>query len=115
MIRNKQRISLDFDGVLGHEAWVQEMAKGLMKDGHNEVHIITRRYDSIINGIDEVSEVLQIADYLKIPKKRIHFLNREYKFNKIKELNINIHFDDDIIEIIQIRSKCPECRAILVS
>lgn len=112
----KQRISLDFDGTLGHKVWVQEMAKALVKDGKNEVHIITRRYDHPVpaeNVGDEVTDVMKFAEYLGIPPERVHFLNRRYKAAKIKELGIDLHFDDDPVEMVTIRANT-DCMVIKV-
>jgi hypothetical protein len=109
------KVSLDFDGTLGHKAYIQEMAKDLMLDSNVEVHIITRRYGyvDVVAG-DEMSEVFRIAHILKIPKERVHFLNREYKYKLIKELGIKMHWDDDMLEIVQIRTHVPECLAFKV-
>lgn len=101
-MKTKTKISFDIDGTLGHKPHLQRLAQELCKDPHNEVHIITRRYEQI-HVDDEVTFVLQIAQALKIPRERIHFMNREYKVNKIKELEIDIHWDDDPNEIALIR------------
>jgi len=108
------RLSFDFDGCLGHKPHIQRLAQELCRDPYNEVHIITRRFGTPQPGIkDEVSDVLKIASILNIPAERIHFMNRQYKWTKIKELGIQIHWDDDMDDIALIRKECPGCRALL--
>lgn len=108
------KISFDFDGTLGQVPYVQRLALDLSKDPNNELHIITRRYGYIHpEAGDEISQVLQIASALKIPKERIHFTNREYKVNKIIELGIDLHWDDDFTELKLIR-ELSNCTAFLV-
>ncbi len=106
----KTRISFDYDGALGHKPHLQRLAQEMCKDPYNEVHIITRRYDYIHpEAGDEISQVLQIAAVLKLSRERVHFLNRKTKINKIKELEIDIHWDDDPKEIARIRQSYPSC------
>jgi len=109
-----QKISFDFDGCLSNKQHIQQLAMDLSMDGHNELYIITRRYGHIRNGHDEVSEVLAVARQLRIPVERVHFMNREYKYTKVKELGINLHFDDDIQDIMRIQSTSPDCMTIWV-
>lgn len=40
-------------------------------------------------------------------------MDRQYKWPKIKELGIQIHWDDDMDDIKLIRTNCPDCRALL--
>jgi len=108
------KISFDFDGTLGHKPHIQRLAQELCRDPFNEVHIITRRYGYIHpKAGDELSDVLKVASMLNIPKERIHFMNREMKVGKIKELEIDIHWDDDIQEIALIRRQLPQCKGLL--
>lgn len=108
------RISFDIDGTLGHKPHIQRLAQELCRDPFNEVHIITKRYGYVHpTAGDEVSGVLAIAAQLRIPKERIHFTNRNMKIEKIKELQIDIHWDDDLQEIALIRRDYPQCKALL--
>lgn len=104
------KISFDFDGTLGHKPHIQRLAQELCRDPFNEVHIITRRYDHVHpQAGDEITAVLGVATQLNIPRERIHFMNRAMKISKIKELGIDIHWDDDIKEIALIRRDFPSC------
>ena len=108
------KISFDFDGTLGHKPHIQRLAQELCRDPFNEVHIITRRYGYVHpTAGDELTDVLKIASILNIPKERIHFMNRKMKIEKIKELEIDIHWDDDIQEIALIRRDFPQCKGLL--
>jgi len=40
-------------------------------------------------------------------------MNRSMKIEKIKELEIDIHWDDDIKEIALIRRLYPQCKGLL--
>jgi len=108
--QEKKKLSFDFDGCLGHKKWVQQMALLMSRDPHNILHIVTRRFDYVHpeHG-DEMTQVMQYAQALNIPRERVHFLNRAYKINKIKELDIDVHFDDDLTEIALIRRDFPKC------
>lgn len=111
---SKTRVSFDYDGTLGHKPHLQRLAQEMCKDPHNEVHIITRRYDYVHPKYgDERSDVFKMARALRIPQERVHFLNRAYKIEKIKELEINIHWDDDVKEIALIRRDYPSCIGLL--
>ncbi len=44
--------------------------------------------------------VYDVAEMLGINPENIHFTNREWKFNKINELGIEYHIDDDMTDII---------------
>lgn len=113
-IQGKTMISFDFDGTLGHKPHIQRLAQELCRDPHNEVHIITRRYDHVHpEAGDEITQVLGIASQLNLTKDRIHFTNRQMKITKIKELGIHIHWDDDLTEIATIRKEYPECIGLL--
>jgi hypothetical protein len=108
------KISFDFDGTLGHKPHIQRVAREMSLDQFYEVHIITRRYGYVHpkHG-DEMSEVLGMADALRIKRENIHFLDRKYKAEKIKELGIRAHWDDDFREIQLIREHAPECMGFL--
>lgn len=108
------KISFDFDGTLGHKPHIQRLAREMCLDPYYDVHIITRRYGYVHpQSGDEVSEVLGMAAHLKIKKENIHFLDRKYKVDKIKELGISIHWDDDFKEIQLIRQHYPICATFL--
>lgn len=106
-------ISVDFDGTLSrhfngmsnpYEQDVQNIVKRLINDGH-DVHIITRRYSNQM--LRENRIVYEIAFSLGIHPDNIHFTNRSWKWEKINELGVEYHMDDDKTDIIYIEEKCP--------
>lgn len=108
-------ISFDFDGTIGHHLHLQILAQHLCVDPNNTVHIITRRYNYLHpTAGDEMSQVLALAEKVGIKKENIHFTNRVYKVAKIKELDIDMHYDDDQTELQFIRQHFPKCKAFLV-
>lgn len=111
----KTVITFDFDGTLGHVPYIQKLAKCLLIDQANDVHIVTRRYSYLHpDAGDEVSQVIALADQIGIKRENVHFTNREYKVGKLKALGAHIHYDDDHTEILLIRQHYPECRGFLV-
>lgn len=111
----KTVITFDFDGTLGHVPHIQKLAKMLLFDQSNDVHIVTRRYSYLHEKAgDEFSEVIALADRFGIKRENVHFTNREYKVGKLKQLGSHIHYDDDRTEILLIRQHYPDCRGFLV-
>lgn len=82
------KISFDFDCTLG-EAIIQRLASYLLSS-KAEIFIITSR------GINDHSQtdLFGVAKRLGIIKENIHFTEGAYKWRKIKELEIDMHFDD---------------------
>lgn len=95
-------ISFDFDKTLSIPD-IQETAKSKIDEG-NTVWIITRRY------LDENKEVEEVANKLGIPLDRVIYTNGEWKWRTIKDLPIDIHYDDKLIEVTLIerytKTKC---------
>lgn len=107
----KIKISFDFDGSIEHyfdgtENPNRDKVQNLFKEFHLrddvDVHIITRRFDyeNCSKGKGhEHKEVVEFAKSVNFPIEKIFFTNREYKFSKIRELSIDIHLDDEELEI----------------
>lgn len=111
----KTHISFDFDGTLGHVPYIQNLCKCLLIDKHNEVFIITRRFNYVHPEYgDEMTQVFAVAEKLGIPRANVIFTNREYKVNTLKKHQIDIHYDDDATEIMHIRQLFPQCKGFLV-
>lgn len=111
----KTIITFDFDGTLGHVPYIQKLAKCLTIDQANECHIVTRRYSfAHPEHGDEFTQVFQVAKAVGIKPEHVHFTNREYKVKKLIELNADIHYDDDRMEIALIRQEFPKCKGFLV-
>jgi len=112
------KISFDFDGTLRDNPLIQEYCVRLIKDTDHRVFVITRRYssetDDLLLCYREHAEVHSLADVLGINKQNVYFTNREMKTKYIKQLNIDLHIDDDPLEIrlLQIHSSCVGVHAI---
>lgn len=113
--KDKVKISFDFDGTIEHyfggtENKNREKIQNLFREFHNneniEVYIITRRFDSENShkgNVNEHIDVFNFAQSVGFPIEKVFFTNRNYKFAKIKELEINIHLDDEELEIHYIK------------
>lgn len=99
------KVSFDFDKTL-EKRNIQQIALTHIQGG-DEVFIITRRCQ------EESGEVFAVADKLGIPHDHIYFTCHEFKYKLIKDLNIDTHFDDKLIEIILIE-KNTNTKCILV-
>ena len=107
-----RKISFDFDGTLNEhffgavnpqEDEIKKLFVELCNDDNFDVYIITRRFgpeDSDKGLKDEHTTVINMLDSLNIqlPKEKIIFTNRKYKFSFINKLKVDIHLDDDIKE-----------------
>ncbi len=105
----KPKISLDFDGTLGHILDVQEYCKHLLSKGVVDVYITTRRYGSDSKGNPQDpwwtnigtknwTEVFDLADELGILRSHIHFCNMEPKYEYFNTPYFLWHLDDDQLE-----------------
>ena len=95
-------ISFDFDNCLQHE-YIQLIAERFIACGDN-VFVFTSRRDGIYQndikiGIIDNKDLFEITDELGIKRENIIFTNQQPKIHKLIEYKINIHFDDDEIEI----------------
>ena len=81
-----ERVSLDYDGVLSTEKG-KEKAKQLISEGIT-VYIVSARRDK--------ESMLGVARDLGILVSRVHATgSNKAKVEKIKDLNINTHYDDN--------------------
>jgi soluble P-type ATPase len=86
-----KKISFDYDDTLSLSKY-QEKAKQLIADG-NLVYIISAHHNA--------SNMFSVADKVGIPHSRIYATgSNKNKIEKIKELNIDIHYDNnqDVID-----------------
>lgn len=108
------KISFDWDSCLA-EIRQQEIAKRFIENG-DEVWIVTSRPESDpiqANWSNKI--VFSIAQKLGIPVERIIFTNYEDKWISLDRLSIDLHFDDDIIEIELIEENNIKCKGVLIS
>lgn len=106
------KVAFDADGTLLAKPSIQAYAKELIDKGY-DVHIVTRRYDSIdrytedfkiqykINNIEaEHKYLFEVADSAGIPRENIHFMNMTDKWLYFKaNPGFLWHLDDDWLEI----------------
>lgn len=95
------KISFDFDCTLG-ETIIQKISSSLLKD--NEIFIVTAR----CFGQSHNRDLHQVAKRLGIKDENIHFTEGGWKWQKIKELEIDMHFDDvpEECELIKANTNC---------
>jgi hypothetical protein len=85
------KVSFDFDNTLSTKRG-QTLAKRLITQG-KDFHIVTRRQESAS------AEVYKVADELGISHSKVHFTNGKMKWETIKRLGIDIHYDNNQDEI----------------
>ena len=106
------KISFDWDSCLA-ETRQQEIAKKFIENGF-EVWIVTSR--CLEGGRDwDNKPVFKVAERLGIPVERIIFTNYEDKWISLDKLEMDLHFDDDIIEIELIEENNIKCKGVLIS
>lgn len=88
------RISFDFDGTLSQES-IQVLAETLNNSEFNELFIVTSR----VSKTEWNKDLFSVAEFLGIPRNHIFFTEGDFKWKTLKELNIELHFDDDYMEI----------------
>lgn len=116
-------ISFDLDGTLDdhfdgvnnpYKKETRELVKRLIRRGY-EVYIITRRYgpEKSSMGIgNEHLKVWEVAEELGVPKNRITFTNREWKYSFVESVGACMHIDDDDREKYWIERHLPEVKMI---
>lgn len=92
---NGNKVSFDFDDTLSTKRG-QDIAKRLISEGKT-VYIVTRRQETASE------EVYKVADELGIPKSRVYFTNGALKWETIKILGIDTHYDNNENEVNKIR------------
>lgn len=102
------KISFDFDCTLG-EPYIQLIAGMMLAHPETcEVYIVTAR-----NKCEANRDLYGVAKRLNIPEERIFFTEGAFKYNTIRKLEINIHFDDVAEECFLI-GKNTGCQPILL-
>ena len=101
------KVSFDFDGVL-ETPQGKAIARRKINEG-DQVYIITARQESTMSR-----SVYEVAKELGIPRLHIYFTNGKDKWNTIKRLNIDVHYDNNEEQIQKIKDNTTT-RAELVS
>lgn len=90
-----ERVSLDYDGVLSTDKG-KEKAKQLISEGVT-VYVVSARRDK--------ESMLGVARELGIPVSRVHATgSNKAKVEKIKNLNIDTHYDDNLEVINELKN-----------
>lgn len=99
-------VSFDFDGTFIH---IHHLVERFQLFG-DTIFIVTSRLEERDNSV-----VFEWADDLGIKRENVHFTNQQLKIDKLHELNIVLHFDDDLIEVDEINRNSETCKALLVN
>ena len=98
------RVSFDYDDTLSTKKG-KEMALEAIKSGKS-VYIITRRQRTA------GSAVYNTAKELGIPADKVHFTNGKLKWETVKRLKIDVHYDNNQNEIDKI-NELTDARGVL--
>lgn len=102
------KISFDLDGTLDN-ILIKNIAITLSQDLNNVIYIFTSRKPTEY----DIKYVNRIVDGIYLFYDSV-FYDQTEKWKKIKELNIDLHFDDDISECFSIEENT-NCKTILVN
>jgi len=98
------KISFDFDCTLGEDK-IQKLANIIKtSNSENDVYVVTSRNA----GQSYNQDLWKVAKRLNIPNERVFFTEGAWKWKKINELEMDMHFDDvpEECELIAINTKC---------
>ena len=90
------KVSFDFDGVL-ETSQGKALARRKVNEGE-QVYIITARQEATMS-----KNVYEVAKELGIPRLHIYFTNGKDKWNTIKRLGIDVHYDNNEEQITKIK------------
>ena len=90
------KVSFDFDGVL-ETPQGKALARRKINEGE-QVYIITARQEATMS-----KSVYEVAKELGIPRLHIYFTNGKDKWNTIKRLGIDVHYDNNEEQITKIK------------
>jgi hypothetical protein len=107
------KISFDWDSCLAEDRQ-QKIAKKFISNG-DEVWIVTSRMSNPhpATGWDN-KIVFKVARNLGIPDSRVIFTNAQDKWITLEKLDMDIHFDDDQIEIELMEENDIKCIGVLI-
>ena len=103
------RISFDFDCTLGEDIIQRKASLLINSNEYSDIFIITARN----KGESYNRDLISVAKRLGIPDENIHYTEGGWKWSKIKELEIDIHFDD-VPEECELISKNTSCLPLLI-
>lgn len=100
------KISFDVDGTL---LLVGQFVDRFQRFG-DDVYIVTSR-----DGGKPNLDLLELASKLNIAHDKIHYTNNQLKLDKLEELGIEFHFDDDLDDVVEINRCSTTCKALAVN
>jgi hypothetical protein len=99
-----EKVSMDYDDTLSTDKGV-ELAKRLLSEG-KDLSIITRRQET------DLGPVYKVAEGLGISRNKVHATNGKLKWETIKRLGIQTHYDNNPDEIKAIQDNLQGVRGI---
>lgn len=102
-------VSFDFDCTLGEDAF-QKLATFIKSAPGTRVLVITSR--NIAQHAN--TDLWGVTKRLEIPREDIHFTEGDWKWKKVKELGVNMHFDDVPEECELIAQNVETCIPVLI-
>jgi hypothetical protein len=97
-----KRVSFDFDGTLD-QPWVQDIAKKFISCGCF-VCVISSRSNQTLNN-----DLFKVCEDLGIKKSQIFLVDIFPKIDEIIRMQIDIHFENDFLEFLELREKGINC------
>jgi hypothetical protein len=99
-----EKVSIDYDDTLSTNRG-KLLAKRLLSEG-KDLYIVTRRREELLGPVKEVAKELGIS------LDKIHATNGKLKWETIKRLGIQTHYDNNEDEIKAIKLNLPTVRGI---
>jgi hypothetical protein len=103
------RISFDFDGCLGDNRTIQQLATALLAGGA-EVFILTSRCKNLWN-----TDLFLIASQIGINNDNIIFACDICKAEIFQKMKFDLHFDDNLTDVHKINTLSDRKPAMLVN
>lgn len=100
------KVSFDYDGTWLH---IHHLVERFQLFG-DEIFIVTSRDETKPN-----TQLIEDVISFGIKRENIHFTNHQIKLPKLEQLGIQLHFDDDEIEVNEINMYSESCKALLVN
>jgi hypothetical protein len=99
-----EKVSIDYDDTLNTSDG-KLLAKRLLSEG-KDVYVVTRRREEMLGPVK------QLATELGIGADKVHATNGKLKWETLKRLGIQTHYDNNPDEIAAIKQHLPAVRAI---
>jgi len=107
------KISFDWDSCLA-EVRQQKIAKKFIDNGDDVWIVTSRMFDPPTHTGWDNKIVFRIAENLGIPREKVVFTNSQDKWITLEKLGMEMHFDDDQVEIELIEENKIDCIGVLI-